>query len=80
MRLKLLFPNVEPTKYKKPRKCPTEPVVTVEEITCVLDVGRLLLSVLTHEELEELQALLIGEPFIIQVDNTKPELGNTGVT
>jgi hypothetical protein len=46
----------------------------------VLDVGRLLLSVLTHEELEELQMLLIGEPFIIQVDNTKPELGNTGVS
>lgn len=40
---------------------PIELEVTVEEVNRVLEVGRLLLSVLTQEELEELQALLHGE-------------------
>lgn len=50
---------------------PTEPQVTIEEVNRVLEVGRLLLSVLTEEEVEELKQLL-----------TKPEeeLGNAGVT
>jgi hypothetical protein len=51
-----------------------QPKVTIEDVNRVLEVGRLLLSVLTPEEIEELQALLIGEPF------TAPDIGNTGVT
>jgi hypothetical protein len=35
---------------------PTQPQVTVHEVNRVLEVGRLLLSVLTPEELEELAA------------------------
>ena len=47
--------------------------VTVEEVNRVLEVGRLLFSVLTKEENAELQRILNG-----QSDET--ELGNTGVT
>ena len=50
------------------------PSVTIEDVNRVLEVGRLLLSVLTPEELQELQELLIGEPL------ADPEKGNTGVT
>ena len=62
------------TKHKRP----TEPQVTaveitVEEVNRVLEVGRLLFSVLTKEENAELQRILNG-----QSDET--ELGNTGVT
>ena len=61
-------------------ECPKDPVVTVEEINRVLEIGRLLLSVLTQEEMEELQALLCGEPYPFPEDIVKPEIGNTGVT
>lgn len=37
------------------------PKVTVEEVNRLLEVGRLLRSVLTEEELSELAALLNGE-------------------
>lgn len=53
---------------------PSQDPVTVDEVNRVLEVGQLLLSVLTPEEIEELQALLIGEPF------TELEIGNTDVT
>lgn len=36
---------------------PSEPIVTVEEVNRVLELGRLLLTVLTPEELEQLQVL-----------------------
>jgi len=65
---------------KSSTKCPKEPVVTVEEVNRVLEVGRLLLSVLTQGEMEELQALLCGEPFPFPDDSVKSEIGNTGVT
>ena len=59
-----------------------ETQVTVEEVKRVLEVGRLLISVLTPEELEELQSL--GELFLskpIPVDQSSAsEIGNTGVT
>jgi hypothetical protein len=51
----------------------SELIVTIEEVNRVLEVGRLLLSVLTPEELEELQEAL-REPSGV------PELGNAGVT
>lgn len=47
--------------------------VTIEDVNRVLEVGRLLLSVLSEEEIEALQELLIR-------DESKNELGNTGVT
>ena len=47
--------------------------VTIEEVNRVLEVGRLLFSVLTDDEKAELAQFLNG-----QFDET--ELGNTGVT
>lgn len=47
--------------------------VTIQEVNRVLEVGRLLFSVLTPEEIEELHKLLSS-----QTDNQ--EIGNTGVT
>ena len=47
--------------------------VTIEDVNRVLEVGRLLLSVLSEEEIEALQELLIR-------DESKNEIGNTGVT
>ena len=41
-------------------KRPTETQVTIEEVNRVLDVGRLLFSVLTAEEIAELQGILNG--------------------
>jgi hypothetical protein len=59
-----------------------ETQVTVEEVKRILEVGRLLLSVLTPEELEELKSL--GGLFLsnsIPVDqSSSSEIGNTGVT
>ena len=49
-------------------KCPTECQVTVEDVNRLLEVGRLLFSVLTPEEIEQLQELL----------STLNQLGNTG--
>lgn len=51
---------------------PTEPQVMIEEVNRVLEVGCLLLSVLTEEELEELRIALNGA--------LRNEIGNAGVT
>ena len=50
---------------KTTQKNTTEPAVTVEEVNRVLEVGRLLLSVLTPEEVEQLEqffALKVARP------------------
>lgn len=66
-------------------KSKSETAVTIEEVNRVLEVGRLLLSVLTPEELEQLQQLLNDQP-IKRLFNTPTastsdaEIGNTGVT
>ena len=59
-----------------------ESKVSVEEIQRVIEIGRLLLSVLTSEELEELQSLVGYIP-----ENSSPihllsppDIGNTGLT
>ena len=49
------------------------PSLTVEDVNRVLEVGRMLLSVLTEEEIEELQEILSRK---IADQN----IGNTGVT
>jgi hypothetical protein len=46
--------------------------ITIKEVNRILEIGRLLLSVLTTEELNQLQQLLSG-----QISDT--EIGNTGV-
>jgi len=59
-----------------------ETQVTVEEVKRILEVGRLLLSVLTPEELEELQSLsgLFLSSSIPIDQSSASEIGNTGVT
>jgi len=49
-------------------KTKTEKEITVEEVNRVIEVGKLLFSVLTPEEIEELQAFL----------SPQKEMGNTG--
>ena len=55
------------------QKRSTKPKVTIEEVNRVLEVGRLLFSVLTEDEKAELVRTLNNK-----VDGI--ELGNTGVT
>ena len=47
--------------------------MTIEDVNRVLEVGRLLLSVLTEEEIEELQEILSRQ-------KAEEEIGNTGIT
>ena len=62
-----------------------ETTVSVLEVNRLLDVGRLLLSVLTSEELDQLQQILsskvIDELITIQSSSkSESEMGNTSVT
>lgn len=57
----------------------SETRVSVEEVNRVLEVGRLLLSVLTPDELEELHGLLYGEANTDYFYDDCP-IGNTSVT
>ena len=56
----------------KPKRL-TKHEVTIEEVNRVLEVGRLLFSILTEEEVAELQRIL-NSPL------DENEIGNTGVT
>ena len=51
----------------------SKPDVTVDDVNRVLDIGRLLLSVLAEEEIKELHRL-------INAETTEVELGNMSVT
>jgi len=62
---------------------PALPMMTVEEVNRVLEVGRILLAVLTPQELDQLQQIMSSQ----MVDElnisslfSEAELGNTGVT
>ena len=55
------------------KQSPTKPAVTVEDVNRVLEVGRLLFSVLREEEIVELQRIL-------SYSSEEPGIGNTGVT
>jgi hypothetical protein len=57
------------------------PAVTREDVERVLAVGRLLLSVLTTEELDRLRdCLATGKPFRIDDTQSTREKGNAGVS
>jgi hypothetical protein len=58
---------------KTDQKRSTKPEVTVEEVNRVLEVGRLLFSVLTDDEKAELVQILNDR-------SGETELGNVGVT
>ena len=62
---------------------PIKPEVTVDDVKRVLEVGRILLAVLTPQELDQLQQIMSSQ----MVDElnisslfSEAELGNTGVT
>ena len=62
---------------------PIKPEVTVDDVKRVLEVGRILLAVLTPQELDQLQQIKSSQ----MVDGlnisslySEAELGNTGVT
>ena len=62
-----------------------EPVITIEEVNRVLEVGRLLISVLSPEELDQLQQALrrqtVNELFTIPLSSASDtDIGNAGVT
>jgi len=57
------------------------PKVTIEDVERVLAVGRLLLSVLTSEELDSLRKeLAAAGTSNSEAGRTLQEIGNTGVT
>jgi len=58
---------------KLPQSIPPTTQVSKDDLDRVLEIGHLLLSVLTEEELEGLQALLTS-------DDVQEKIGNTGVT
>ena len=58
---------------KPDSKRPTDNQVTIEDVNRVLEVGRLLLSVLTEEELKNLQKVL-------NTSGNTSKIGNAGVT
>lgn len=47
-------------------KFPSKTPITVEDVKRVLEIGRLLLQVLTDEELEQLQMLLTEKPIPVE--------------
>lgn len=66
-------------------KSKPDTAVTIEEVNRVLEVGRLLLSVLTTEELDQLQQLLNDQSIdglfnATTVSTADTKIGNTGVT
>ena len=62
---------------------PIKPEVTVEDVKRVLEVGRILLAVLTPQELDQLQQIMSNQmvdEINISSLYSEAELGNTGVT
>jgi len=60
-----------------------QPEVTVEDVKRVLEVGRILLAVLTPQELDQLQQIMSSQmvdELNISSLYSEAELGNTGVT
>jgi hypothetical protein len=62
---------------------PALPMMTVEEVNRVLEVGRILLAILTSEELDQLRQTMsnrVVDELNISSLFSEAELGNTGVT
>ena len=62
---------------------PALPMMTVEEVKRVLEVGRILLAALTPQELDQLQQIMSSQmvdELNISSVYSEAELGNTGVT
>ena len=62
---------------------PIKPEVTVEDVKRVLEVGCILLAVLTPQELDQLQQIMSSQmvdELNISSIFSEAELGNTGVT
>jgi len=62
---------------------PALPMMTVEDVKRVLEVGRILLAVLTPQELDQLQQIMSSQmvdELNISSLYSEAELGNTGVT
>ena len=62
-----------PMSDQKDKPTSLTQAVTIEEVNRVLEVGRLLFSVLTEEEITELQEILNGS-------SVEKGIGNAGVT
>ena len=55
--------------------------VTLEDVNRVIEVGQLLLSVLTEEELKELNQLLGQTPIKVLIGkSSKAYIGNSGIS
>jgi len=62
---------------------PALPMMTVEEVNRVLEVGRILLAILTSEELDQLLQTMsnrVVDELNISSLYSEAEIGNTGVT
>ena len=62
---------------------PALPMMTVEEVKRVLEVGRILLAVLTPQELDQLQQVMSSQmvdEINISSLYSEAEIGHTGVT
>ena len=62
---------------------PALPMMTVEEVKRVLEVGRILLAALTPQELDQLQQIMSSQmvdELNISSLYSEAEIGNTGVT
>ena len=62
---------------------PIKPEVTVDEYKRVLEVGRIRMSALTPEELEQLRKIMssqVLDHFLVMSLSSRTEVGNTSVT
>jgi hypothetical protein len=66
-------------KVKQDLKQTQEPPVSLKEVNRLLELGKLLISVLTPEEVEEVQKILFSEPLEMGALLFE-KIGNTGVS
>ena len=62
---------------------PVKPEVTVEDVKRVLEVGKILMSALTPEELDQLREIMKSQALdhlLVMSLSSRSEVGNTSVT
>ena len=62
---------------------PIKPEVTVEDVKRVLEVGKILMSALTPEELDQLREIMKSQALdhlLVMSLSSRAEVGNTSVT